>query len=84
MSKLHERRPDIYKNNTCIICNREIDLDLHPLLCGINTRHLQNKYITFLTDEYTARANNQKQTQPIQDKWKNTQLFTVHKEPFKP
>jgi ribonuclease HI/uncharacterized protein YlaI len=84
INKLHERKPTIYKDNKCKICSRNIDIDLHPLTCGINIQHLRNKYTTYLTEECAARTNGNTQKEKINLKWKNTQIFTEHKDTTKP
>src|SRR5271163_4091738 len=80
MNKLHTRKLSIYTDNICKICNREIDQDLHPFLCGINHSHLRNKFLLYLTEECASRTNGNKQLEPIKNRWKQSQIFQDYEE----
>jgi hypothetical protein len=78
MDKLNTRNPKLYPSPNCIICNRQIETDLHPFICGTGSNRLQQKLIFFLTEECAARAQGNKQSEIIQDQWTNTQIFSKY------
>ena len=59
MEKLHIRKPNIYKDNICKVCNKDIDKDLHPFVCGINNIHLRNKFATLLNARMYGKSRRQ-------------------------
>ncbi|RHZ81620.1 hypothetical protein Glove_117g303 [Diversispora epigaea] len=45
LRNLNIRKPEIYKQKTCVMCNKDIEDTLHPFICNNFNTFLREKYI---------------------------------------
>ncbi|RHZ77267.1 hypothetical protein Glove_183g17 [Diversispora epigaea] len=75
-SLLHERRPDLYTNDTCISCNKAKENSLHVFVCKDFINILKKSFIHSLVSE-TIKVKGERKKQQIIKLLTKNQTFTI-------